>query len=70
MLHDNVMIITHCVSLSVRCINGVFNWVKVYYPHVFLEESKYVVMKIRWPSLMINDELEIYTDGYDYDKER
>ena len=47
--------------MSVILINSVFRVGKNYYPHVFLEESKYVVKEKKIPKYIIDD-IEISSD--------
>ena len=55
---------SQCICLSVILINSVYRKDKDYYPHVFLEECKYVV-KEKKMSKFITDDIEISFDDSD-----
>ena len=52
------------ISLSVILINSVFRTDKNYYPHMFLEECKYVIKEKKMPKYIIKD-IEISSYGFD-----
>ena len=52
------------ISLSVILINSVFRTDKNYYPHMFLEECKYVIKQKKMPKY-INKDIEISSYGFD-----